>query len=351
MPSNKGGEAAGGKEGEAGRGGPGGPGGPGMWGGPGGPGGNLLMLAGNDAVQKELKLSDKQKAQVKKISEESNTRRQSVFQNLRQQADAAKNQAAQEAQAEGADGQQIDPSLAARGSGAGNPLINSLNSRGYQPPIYGGQPLEDPAAAQQAQQAQAQARGNAAQAQGWQMMREAMDQLQHESERELGRALDKNQVKRLKEIQLQVEGPFAVLRPEITEKLELGEEQVAQIQEIQNESNQAQAPGHGRGSQHLRRFPEEPAGQQQPAGCQPGRSERPRRPGTEREQRWRQRERQWQWQRHGNGRGRNGRGGNANGRGGPGGGGPGGGPGGRAGPADAAISTPRPCGSTWSSRK
>ena len=112
-------------------------------------GGNLLMLAGNDAVQKELKLTDKQKAQVKKISEDSNTRRQSVFQNLRQRADAAKNQAAQEAQAEAADGNQVDPSLAARGSGAGNPLINSLNNRGYQPPIYGGQQLEDPAAAQQ----------------------------------------------------------------------------------------------------------------------------------------------------------------------------------------------------------
>jgi len=184
------------------------------------------MLAGNDAVQKELKLTDKQKAQVKKISEDSNNRRRDVFQNLRQQADTLKNQAAQQAQAEAADGQQIDPSLAARGSGAGNPLINSLNNRGYQPPIYGGQPLDDPAAAQQAQQGQGQAGANGAQAQGWQMMREAMDQLQNESDRELGKALDKNQVKRLKEIQLQVEGPFAVLRPEIAEKLELGEEQV-----------------------------------------------------------------------------------------------------------------------------
>ena len=36
-----------------------------------------------------------------------------------------------------------------------------------------------------------------------------------------------------------MEGPFAVLRPDVAEKLELGEEQVAQIQEIQNESNQA----------------------------------------------------------------------------------------------------------------
>jgi hypothetical protein len=228
-----------GGRGGRGQGGPGGPGGFGMWGGPGGgPGGNLVTLAGNDAVQKELKLTDKQKAQVKKIADDSNTRRRDVFQNLRQQADAAKNQALQEAQANVEAGQQADPSLDARGSGAGNPLINSLNQRGYQPPIYGGQQLNDPAA-QGAQQGQARAAANNAQAQGWQMMREAMDQLQHESDNSLARALEKNQVKRLKEIQLQVEGPFAVLRPEIAEKLELGEEQVAQIQEIQNESNQA----------------------------------------------------------------------------------------------------------------
>ena len=48
---------------------------PRVWGGPGGPGGNLLTLASNEAVQKELKMTDRQKAQVKKISDESNTRR------------------------------------------------------------------------------------------------------------------------------------------------------------------------------------------------------------------------------------------------------------------------------------
>ena len=70
-------------------------------------------------------------------------------------------------------------------------------------------------------------------------MTAAMNELQQMSERDLGRVLDKNQVKRLKEIQLQMEGAFAVLRPDVAEKLELGEDQVAQIQEIRNESNQA----------------------------------------------------------------------------------------------------------------
>jgi Spy/CpxP family protein refolding chaperone len=314
-----------GGRGGRGQGGPGGPGGPGMWGGPGGPGGNLLMLAGNEVVQKELKLTDKQKAQVKKISEESNNKRRDVFQNLRQQADAAKNEAVQEAQAQAAAGQQADPSLDARGSGAGNPLINSLNSRGFRPQIYGGQPLDDPAAAQQAQQAQqaeVQAQVNNVQAQGWQMMREAMDQLQHESERDLARALDKNQVKRLKEIQLQVEGPFAVLRPEITEKLELGEEQVAQIQEIQNESNQARRQAFAAGRDVFAGFRKS----QQGNNNQPGTNQADPKAAADQAQDGNNA--------GGNGRGRNGRGGNGrggNGPGGngPGGNGPGGGPGGR----------------------
>jgi hypothetical protein len=232
----------GGRGQRGGRGGPGGPGGPGFggpgFGGPGGPGGNLVMLASNEVVQKELKMTDRQKALVKRVSDEQNTKRREVFQNLRQQTAAAKAQAVQEAQAQAA-AAQIDPSLDARGAAAGNPLVSALNQRGGRPQIFGGQTLDDPAAAQQAQQALAQAQVNAVQAQGWQMTRQAMEELQHESERDLTRALDKNQFQRLKQIQLQVEGPFAVLRPEIAERLELSEEQVAQIQEIQNESNQA----------------------------------------------------------------------------------------------------------------
>ena len=313
----------GGRAGGRGQGGPGGAAGgeaqavlaawrAGMWGGPGGPGGNLLMLAGNEAVQKELKLTDKQKAQVKKISEESNT----SGRRLPEPPPAGrrgKNQAAQEAQAEAADGQQADPSLDARGSGAGNPLINSLNTRGYQPPIYAGQQLEDPAPPSRASKPRPGTRATMHQAQGWQMMRAAMERLQNETERELGRALDKNQVKRLKEIQLQVEGPFAVLRPEIAEKLELGEEQVARRSRRSRTRATRRRRRPGRGPRRLRRLPEVPAGQQQPAGRQAGRSQC--RPPA----------------RHrtgitpaatavvGTGAGGNGRGGNANGRGGPGG--------------------------------
>jgi hypothetical protein len=233
QPGGRGG--GGGGRGQRGGGPGGGFGGPGF----GGLGSNLVMLANNEAVQKELKLTDRQKALVKKVSDDSNTKRREVFQNLRQQTDAAKNQAIQQAQAQAAAGQQIDPSLDARGAGVGNPLVSALNQRGGRAQIYGGQALNDPAAQQQALQAQAQQQVGAVQQEGRMMMTAAMTELQQMAERDLGRVLDKNQVKRLKEIQLQMEGAFAVLRPDVAEKLELGEDQVAQIEEIRNESNQA----------------------------------------------------------------------------------------------------------------
>ncbi|MGA7499450.1 MAG: hypothetical protein WBX00_22185 [Isosphaeraceae bacterium] len=208
-------------------------------GGPGGPDNNLVALAGNDAVQKELKLTDRQKAKVKQISDDQNKKRGEVFEQLRQQTDMAKAQAAQQAQAEALQEGQIDPSVDARGSGAGNALAGALNSRGYQPPIYGGQVQGDQVdpALQQAAQFQGRQTADAVQAQGWQMMREAMQQLQQESEGNLAKVLDKNQVKRLKEIQLQVEGPAAVIREDVAEKLEINEEQHAEIQTILNEAS------------------------------------------------------------------------------------------------------------------
>jgi hypothetical protein len=232
-----------------------------MWGGPGGPGGNLIMLANNEAVQKELKMTDKQKAAVKSIGDNQNTKRRNVMQEMRQQMDMAKAQATQEAQALALQQPQIDPSVDARGSGAGNALAGALNSRGYQPPVFAGQPLVDPTLQQQAAIAQGQAAGNAVQAQGWQMMREAMQQLQHESERELGRALEKTQVKRLREIQLQVEGPGAVLREDVAQKLDLRDEQHEEIQQIVSEANQARGQLMRQNFQFMRTLmPNQPGG-------------------------------------------------------------------------------------------
>ena len=266
-----------GGRGQRGGGPGGGPGGPGGWGGPGGPGGpgsNLIMLAGNDAVQKELKLTERQKAKVKQISDDQNKKRGEVFQQLRQQTDMAKAQAAQQAQAEALQGGQIDPSVDARGSGAGNALAGALNSRGYQPQVYGGRVQGgqvDPAVQQQAAQFQGRRAANAVQAQGWQMMREAMQELQQESEGNLAKVLDKNQVKRLKEIQLQVEGPAAVIREDVAEKLEINEEQHAEIQTVLNEANTARRQIMQKNFQFMRSLmPNQPAGGNPPAaGGQP----------------------------------------------------------------------------------
>ena len=214
--------------------------------------------------QKELKLTERQKAKVKQISDDQNKKRGEVFQQLRQQTDMAKAQAAQQAQAEALQGGQIDPSVDARGSGAGNALAGALNSRGYQPQVYGGRVQGgqvDPAVQQQAAQFQGRQAANAVQAQGFQMMREAMQELQQESEGNLAKVLDKNQVKRLKEIQLQVEGPAAVIREDVAEKLEINEEQHAEIQTILNEANTARRQIMQKNFQLIRSLmPNQPAG-------------------------------------------------------------------------------------------
>jgi Spy/CpxP family protein refolding chaperone len=250
-------------------GGPGG--GPG---GPGGPGNNLVALAGNEAVAKELKLTDRQKAKVKQISDDQNKKRGEVFQPLRRQYDVAKAQAAQLAQAEVPQGGQIDPSVDARGSGAGDALAGALNTRGYQPQVYGGRVLGgqvDPAVQQQAAQFQGLQAANAMQAQFWQTMREAMQELQQESEGNLAKVLDKNQVKRLKEIQLQVQGLPAVIREDVAEKLEITEEQHAEIQTILNEANTARRQIRQQNFQFMQSLmPNQPAGGNPPAaGEQP----------------------------------------------------------------------------------
>src|SRR5271157_5754297 len=266
-----------GGRGQRGGGPAGGPGGPGGWGGPGGPGGpgsSLIALAGNDAVQKELKLTERQKAKVKQISDDQNKKRGVVFQQLRQQTDMAKAQAAQQAQAEALQGGQIDPSVDARGSGAGNARAGALNSRGYQPQVYGGRVQGgqvDPAVQQQAAQFRGRQAADAVQAQGWQMMREAMQELQQESEGNLAKVLDKNQVKRLKEIQLQVEGPAAVIREDVAKKLEINEEQHAEIQTILNEASTDRRQIRQQNFQLMQSLmPNQPAGGNPPAaGEQP----------------------------------------------------------------------------------
>jgi hypothetical protein len=200
---------------------------------------DLFRLANNETVQTELKLTDRQKAIIKRVSGDQSKKRTEFFQEFRKQSDAARAQAVQDAQAQALAGNQVDPSVDARGSGAGNPIYGALNSRGYQPRIYGGQPQIDPTARQQAARLQGQMAGDTVQNESRQMMREAMQKFQQESQHELARVLDKAQYKRLREIQLQLEGAGAVLRDEVSEKLGLDEDQRAEIQNILNQTNAA----------------------------------------------------------------------------------------------------------------
>ena len=97
-------------------------------------------------------------------------------------------------------------------------------------------------------------------------MRKAMQQLQNQFDGELARVLDKNQFKRLKEIQLQVQGPPAVLRDDVAERLEITEEQHAEIQEVLNQANQARRELMRTQMQFMRsQMPNQPADPNAPA--------------------------------------------------------------------------------------
>jgi hypothetical protein len=73
-----------------------------------------------------------------------------------------------------------------------------------------------------------------------QMFRETGDQLRLSAEQSLGKILDKGQVGRLKQIQLQLDGPWVVLRDDMVEKLNMTEEQVQMLTELRTGQNQKQ---------------------------------------------------------------------------------------------------------------
>lgn len=73
-----------------------------------------------------------------------------------------------------------------------------------------------------------------------QQFRDASTQLRNSAEQSLGKILDKKQASRLKQIQLQLEGPWVVLRDDMIEKLNMSEEQVEMLREIRNGQRQKQ---------------------------------------------------------------------------------------------------------------
>ena len=197
-----------GQYGGPGGGGPGGggPGGRGGWGGgPGGPGGGMtpagLILM--PVIQEELKLTDKQKEQIKQINDDAEKQRTVVRDKAQKVMTAAREQAAQEAAAEAeANGVPLDPNANANNGGG------RRNGGGRNGP-------------------------------GAQAMRQTLDEFQAKVEAALLKPLDAKQKTRIKQIALQAEGARAFDNPDVVEKLGMTEDQVGSVQAINNDSQQS----------------------------------------------------------------------------------------------------------------
>ncbi len=224
QPPDRGGGGPGGR----GFGGPGGWGGPGGRGGPGGPGGSLLQLASNEAVQVELKVKDKQKTQIKSLNDRYNAQ----MQEYRAQMGGPGGPGGGGPQGRGRGGNG-DPNAQGGGGGGGFGGGGQENAQGGggrgnrgRNQNNGGVP-EDPEVAQQRAEQRAAAR-------------EAMDQLRLTAESSLGKILDKAQVTRLKQIDLQRQGPDVVFREDMIEKLGIDEAQVEMLNEVRGGRRTAQ---------------------------------------------------------------------------------------------------------------
>jgi len=171
--------------------GPGGPGGGGRggrggFGGFGGRSGGMFGLLENPAVQTELKLTEEQKTQLKSTTELVNAERTKLF----------------------------------AGMGRNRRNNNTNNA--------------DPNAANNADP-------NAAPPTDPETMRANMQAFQGNVEKAYKKVLTKDQLTRLTQIDLQNQGPMAVFRPEIAQKLNISEDQMAQMQEIQQGQREQEA--------------------------------------------------------------------------------------------------------------
>jgi hypothetical protein len=224
----------------------GGPGGFGGFGGPGG--GSLLMLALNPAVQDDMKLKDKQKAQIKSLNDKYSQQMQELRTEFgfnfggpgQRGGPQGKGQARGQGQngdpnaqvpgqgggfGGGGGGQGQDPNAPGfgqnQGGGRGNRGNRNQNGQGVP---------EDPEVAQQRE-----------------LAREAMNELRQSAESSLGKILEKGQAIRLKQIQLQLEGPSAVVcqnpthpHGDMIDKLQIDDSQQQMISDVRDERREAQ---------------------------------------------------------------------------------------------------------------
>jgi len=191
-------------EAQAQRGGPGGPGGFGGFGGFGGTRGGspLFTLAMDAEMWAELKISDAQLGQMTRLEHMIDQQRSSMFANLRN------------SQGNG-------------GPGRGGP--------GGGPP-GGGAPGGAPAA-----QPQDQAARDAEREAMRTAMRENSENLQKQTDAALQKILKPEQFKRLRQIELQKEGPLVVSRADVALALNLAPDQIDSIKMVIDQLNQGQS--------------------------------------------------------------------------------------------------------------
>ena len=218
----------GGNQGGGGRGGPGG--------GRGGPGGmsptNLITMP---VVQDEIKMTDKQKDQVKLILAEADKRRTQVRDNATKMAAVANEQAAVQAAQAAAMAQanavaqankaaQANAFAPTSGFGTGNTANQGQITLQGQMQNQGGRG----------------GRTNGRNSAGNQVMQQAMTNFESQVETTVLKAVEPKQRTRIKQIALQAEGAGAFNNPEVIQALGMTQDQVMAIEGIRNDSRRAQ---------------------------------------------------------------------------------------------------------------
>jgi hypothetical protein len=230
-------QGPGGNEGGSGR--QGGPGG--RQGGGGGRGGfgfggmrplatSYLQMLQEDAIQTELKLTEAQKTKIATVQDANKKQ----FDEMRKQMDErrAERRKAQEAERAAAQANGIDPQ-----GGNGGGVGNGQNGQGGfgGPGGFGG----GPGGFGGGRGGRGRGGFGGFDSEEMQMFRQQGEALRQQTDSALGRILSKAQLKRLSQISLQRQGPEAVAREDIAVKLNMSEDQLAQVQGAIAESRQS----------------------------------------------------------------------------------------------------------------
>lgn len=231
-----------------------------------GRGGSLVDLAGREAVQKEIKVTEEQKPKIENLAQETRSRRERTMQQMRQRNEREQTQARNSRPV-------VPPVVNApvnQGGAYGGGDVGGYGSTAFGGNVQNQGP--NPAQLQQMAEMQQQQQERMVRMQGFEQMRQAMDGLQRQSDQALAKILEKEQMTRLREIQLQMEGPFAILsNNQLAQTLSVTPQQVAEIRDAQTQDRQRQ----GQLMQQSRSIFEAARNAAQPdagaqAGAQPG---------------------------------------------------------------------------------